>query len=181
MWFRDSDSDGYGDSDEDISACAEPSGYVSNGDDCDDLDSGISDADEICDEVDNDCDGLVDDADASIDDSTGSTYFVDSDGDGYGDPEESVQSCQVFSGVVDNDEDCDDSDETIAPDADEICDGIDNDCDEDIDGDDSDVDVSTGDTYYLDADEDGYGSDSQWFGYPGLRTSGWVCGQRLGL
>ena len=53
--------------------------------------------------------------------------------------------------------DCDDTDASINPNASEVCDGVDNDCDSDIDSADSDVDASTGNTYYLDADNDLYG------------------------
>jgi hypothetical protein len=46
--------------------------------------------------------------------------------------------------------DCDDSDADISPDGVEVCDGQDNNCDEQID-------EGVGETYYADADSDGYG------------------------
>ncbi len=60
---------------------------------------------------------------------------VDADGDG-----------------VDATEDCDDSDASAYPGADELCDGVDNDCDGAVDND--AVDMAT---FYEDADGDGYG------------------------
>jgi hypothetical protein len=53
--------------------------------------------------------------------------------------------------------DCDDTTASTNPNASEVCDGVDNDCDGDIDGADSSVDTSTGNTYYLDSDNDLYG------------------------
>ena len=54
-------------------------------------------------------------------------------------------------------QDCDDLNADINPAATEICDGLDNDCDELIDDEDDNVDVGTGEVFYVDADEDGYG------------------------
>ena len=58
--------------------------------------------------------------------------------------------------MVDN-TDCLDSDDTVYVDADEICDGLDNDCDGLTDDNDPDIDVSTYNTWYVDADDDGFG------------------------
>jgi len=110
-----------------------PTGYKfnTNGIDCNDLNILINpSAIEICDAIDNDCDGLVDNADPGI---TGQVeWFADADGDGFGDPAESMMSCYPPSDHVDNDLDCDDSNPDIHPGA-EICNGIDDDCDGDID------------------------------------------------
>ena len=58
------------------------------------------------------------------------TLFYDSDGDGYGNASNSIETTSNVAGYVSNSNDCDDSDETIYPDAKEICwDGIDQDCD----------------------------------------------------
>jgi len=52
--------------------------------------------------------------------------------------------------------DCDDTDPTIHPEAEEVCDGLDNDCDLLVDDDDTDT-VGAPD-WFLDVDGDGYGS-----------------------
>jgi hypothetical protein len=50
------------------------------------------------------------------------------------------------------DQDCDDGDPSIHPEADELCNGVDDDCDEQVD-----EDAIDGVAYYLDQDGDGYG------------------------
>ena len=60
-WYADGDGDGYGDSTDTEVSCDQPSGYVSDGSDCDDGDADVSpDGTETCDGVDEDCDGDTD-------------------------------------------------------------------------------------------------------------------------
>jgi N-acetylneuraminic acid mutarotase len=58
------------------------------------------------------------------------TTFRDSDGDGYGDPGSSVDSCfgSIPSGYVGNSSDCNDANPSVFPGSQEINDGIDNQC-----------------------------------------------------
>ena len=131
-WFIDYDSDGYGSSSYQLIQCAQPSGYVSNAEDCNDTTADVSpESDELCDGVDNDCDGTIDEADA-VD---ASTWFVDDDADGYGSSSSSLLSCSQPAGYESNAEDCNDLDDSIYPGADLRCDGIDGDCDGVIDND----------------------------------------------
>jgi hypothetical protein len=130
-WYQDLDGDGYGDASATASGCVPPNGYVDNDQDCNDLSAFINPgAVEVCDEIDNDCDGDIDDADASLDTSTGSAWFFDGDGDGWGDETAFVWACVQPSGYERVAGDCDDGDASVNPDAREICDnGVDDDCD----------------------------------------------------
>ncbi|MBT3230637.1 hypothetical protein HN358_02540 [Candidatus Uhrbacteria bacterium] len=165
IFYLDGDGDGYGDSSVADDACEPLSGYVADATDCDDTDADINpDATEVCDEddVDEDCNGYADDDDVSVDVSTQTDWFDDGDGDSYGDAASLVTACESPDAhAVTNDSDCDDTDSTINPDATEVCDedDVDEDCDGLIDDDDPSVDVSTGPTFYLDWDGDGYGAD----------------------
>jgi hypothetical protein len=103
--------------------------------DCSDTDPTINpDATEVCDGVDNDCNDLVDD-----DPETTVSLYADADGDGYGDPDDSIEGCTVTGRVTDS-SDCDDTDLLIYPGAEEFCDATDQDCDGDLADGFSDVD-----------------------------------------
>ena len=86
--YSDVDQDGYGDSSTAVYSCELPINAITVAGDCNDaavfgstINPGMS---EVCDGIDNDCDGDVDDADADLDVTTANSYYVDSDGDGYG-------------------------------------------------------------------------------------------------
>jgi hypothetical protein len=119
-----------------------------NTEDCDDANAlAFPDASEVCDGIDNDCDGTIDN-----DPTDGTRYYADADGDGYGDPLSSQRTCVPTSGAVTESTDCDDTQSTVHPGAEEVCDGLDNDCDNAVD-----EDITETLTFYADADGDGYG------------------------
>ncbi len=156
-FYADADSDGFGNAGDAARSCAVPAGRVADATDCNDSVTAINPAaSEVCDTIDNDCDGAIDDADASVDTSTGTRYYTDADGDGYGNASSSAMSCSLPSGMSSNALDCNDGNRAISPSATEICDSIDNDCDSLID--DADTSVSGAPTWYRDSDNDGYGA-----------------------
>ena len=61
------------------------------------------------------------------------TYYADTDGDDFGDLNNSIDTCFLIAGYVSNALDCDDSDASIYPGATELPDGIDNNCNDTID------------------------------------------------
>ena len=126
--------------------------------DCDDSEAAVNpDATEVCNSIDDDCDGDIDDADSSVDLTTAGEWYGDVDGDGYGNASDTTTACGAPTGFVGDDTDCDDGSASVNPGETEVCNSIDDDCDGDIDDADSSVDLTTGATWYADADRDGYG------------------------
>jgi hypothetical protein len=151
-FYADTDSDGWGDDASTTEACSLPDDHVDRGGDCDDTDGAVSpSATELCDGVDNNCDTEIDEDSAA----DASTWYADTDTDGWGDASSTTESCDQPSGYVDVARDCDDGDTAINPDAAEVCDGVDNDCNSWVD--DDDPGLTGGDTYYIDVDADGHG------------------------
>ena len=149
-WFADADSDGFGDPDNVVVDCAAPVGYVSDSSDCDDsAPEAYPGNDEACDEIDNDCDG-------DVDEGVTLTWYQDVDNDDYGDNSYTQEACTEPVGYAAVPGDCDDTDDTVNPGTDEVCDGQDNDCDALIDEDDA-IDPIL---WFEDVDGDGYGDSS---------------------
>ena len=152
-YFPDIDLDGYGDNDSPLEACSRPDGYISRDGDCDDTDPLVNpEGTELCNDIDDNCDGEVDGEDAA--DPT--TWYADSDNDGFGNPEYTVASCVLPAGFVTNALDCNDFDALMSPFGIEMCDGVDNDCNGEID------EASSADAreWFRDADGDGWGRAS---------------------
>jgi len=151
-FYADVDGDGFGDAESVVFDCEAPDGYLDDDSDCDDSDAAqYPGADEYCNGEDDDCDDEVDE-DHALD---GETWYADSDGDGYGDVDETYVACNQPSGYVSLSTDCDDDDPEQHPGAEEYCNGEDDDCDGVVDED--TVDAAT--NWYADADGDGYGDD----------------------
>ncbi len=149
-FYTDDDGDGFGAASSGEDACTAPDGAIAQGGDCDDTEDAIHpDAPELCDGIDNDCDDSVDESDA-VD---ANTWYIDGDGDGYGDHAQTVTGCAPGDGHTADASDCDDTDPEISPGAHELCDDLDNDCDGSVDED----DAIDGTAWYLDRDGDGFG------------------------
>ncbi|MCK6504242.1 putative metal-binding motif-containing protein [Myxococcota bacterium] len=129
VYYADVDFDGYGDAATPRTACALPAGYVADDTDCDDRDEArFPGAPEVCNELDDDCDDDVDEGVGA------ETWYLDGDGDGFGDPMSEETACTVPAGAVAVGGDCDDEDDGVFPGATELCNGLDDDCDDDVDG-----------------------------------------------
>ncbi|MEL6696222.1 MAG: cytochrome c peroxidase [Bacteroidota bacterium] len=89
-WYQDADNDGLGNAAATQVACEQPTGYVSNADDDNDLCSSTIDECGICGGP------------------GAATYYADNDNDGLGDPNNSVQECTQPTGYVSNSDDLND-------------------------------------------------------------------------
>ena len=120
-------------------------------------------APEDCTEIDRNCDG------SARDGALGATEFwLDGDGDGFGDPTQAIFACSDpaptgYKGA-DSAPDCDDENIFVKPGAldpgGERCDGLDNDCDGDIDNDNG-PDLGRVYTWCKDNDQDGFPNSAQ--------------------
>ena len=149
-YYRDFDGDGYGNASSTSRGCSAPSGYVLDTTDCNDANAAINPAaSEICNSVDDNCDGVIDPATSA----DAKTWYLDADGDGYGDPTHTIASCSAPAGYASAGTDCNDTTASISPAAAEVCNGLDDNCDGFVDVD----PTSGGTTYYRDTDGDGFG------------------------
>ena len=151
VWYADSDGDSYGDPNTITLNCNQPSGYVGNADDCNDFSSvQYPGAPEQCNGSDDSCDGQVDEG-------VELTFFIDGDGDGFGNALQTVLACSLQPGTVSNSSDCDDTDPSINPNAPEYCNFKDDNCDG-LSDNGAVVDPTV---FYLDSDGDGRGDPNQ--------------------
>lgn len=151
-WFADGDGDGFGAAASATSACSVPAGYTADDTDCDDTDANENPfADEYCDGDDDNCDGEIDEYTA-VD---AGSWYPDDDVDGSGYLLGWTVSCIAPAGYLSSSGDCDDTDATEFPGADERCDGDDDDCDGAAD----EADAIDAATWYADADSDGWGDE----------------------
>lgn len=82
------------------------------------------------------------------------TWSLDTDGDGYGDPNKPVVACAPPPGYVSNGSDCNDSARLVNPGSVEVCNDLDDNCN-------GSTDEGVTRTFYRDADGDKYGDPSQ--------------------
>ncbi|HEX2873716.1 MAG TPA: putative metal-binding motif-containing protein [Polyangiaceae bacterium] len=126
-YYIDQDGDGYGSTDPVYQTrvdCTPPPSYAAMPGDCDDFHAPVHPgAVEQCDMKDNDCNGEVDD------DVVYQDFCQDQDGDGHGVRDAATKmDCKPSPGFGACDDDCDDRDPNVHPDATEDCDGRDDNC-----------------------------------------------------
>lgn len=113
--------------------------------DCNDTDASINPgASEVCNGVDDNCNG-------DVDEGVGTMWYADADGDGFGNTDVTVISCDAPVGYIADNTDCNDDNAGINPGAAEVCNGIDDNCNGSVDED------LLYDVWYADADGDGFG------------------------
>ena len=119
--------------------------------DCNDNNNAVSPTSpELCNGDDDNCNDEIDE-EGAID---GDIFYADDDNDEYGDPENTTSACQPPEGYVSDNNDCDDNNDTVYPDAPELCNDINDNCDpEEL----IDENANGGYIWYFDEDGDTYG------------------------
>lgn len=151
-YFADADQDGFGNPDSVflLSSCSLSAGLVTDSTDC--LDEPLTGAsihpgaDELCNGTDDNCNG-------GIDENVLSVFYLDADGDSYGNASVSDSACTAPYGFAEDSSDCNDSAAYINPGAMEACNQLDDDCD-------GTTDEGVLNSYYADEDGDGFGRAS---------------------
>lgn len=130
-WYADLDDDGFGNPAQSRLACARPilTRWVEDATDCDDTSAAAHPGGtEACDGRDNDCDQVIDDGLAPQ-----STYYRDTDGDGFGVLTDTVTACALPPGFAVQSGDCAPMDNARNPNAVELCNNVDDDCKNGVD------------------------------------------------
>ncbi|MFA5945356.1 MAG: putative metal-binding motif-containing protein [Patescibacteria group bacterium] len=104
--------------------CVDTQEAVATTVDCNDKNDTVHpNATETCNSVDDNCDGKVDE------NATGTTWYADTDKDGYGNGSVTAVGCTAPTGFVSDKTDCDDAHALSYPGKVEVCDALDNNCD----------------------------------------------------
>jgi hypothetical protein len=151
--YRDNDNDNYDNGTATVCYGATiPPGYktATSGHDCNDNNAAVHPgAAEICGNgIDDNCNGTIDEGCVVT-----YIYYADGDKDGYGRTNSPITSNSAVppKGYARLSGDCNDTKGSVHPGATEICNGIDDNCD-------GGIDEGVSQTYYRDADGDGYGN-----------------------
>jgi gliding motility-associated-like protein len=143
-YYFDNDGDTFGNPNNATSACIQPIGYVSNGNDCNDNAANINNAAaEFCNQIDDNCNNQIDEGVQQL-------FYTDADADTFGNLISTILACTAPSGFVNNNLDCNDNNQNIYPAATEICNNSDDNCNGV-----SDEGVQV--LFYADQDNDGFG------------------------
>ncbi len=152
LWYKDGDDDGWGSESFKRCLCEAQAPYsVDRAGDCDDSAPEVSpDGTELCNGMDDNCDGRTDEPEAE----DCRSFFRDSDGDGHGAADDPRCFCEATGMYkAEAPDDCDDTNASIRPGAEELCNNKDDDCDGETD------EQATGGCFphYKDLDDDGFG------------------------